>query len=129
MSVTVPVEISCKRLLWQLHYFFYDTLCVVYSLRCDVVMTHSPLEIAIASMYFSLKYHNISHLMPGGMQWYSKWSVTEDRIKGKHPSGCQRKCRFRYVKCSMTLHTGLDMANILLTSHCLTLGKIELSTE
>lgn len=52
------------------------------SLRCDVVMTHTPLEIAIASMYFSLKYHNISHLMPGGMQWYSQWSVTEDRIKG-----------------------------------------------
>ncbi len=62
--------------------------CVSCSLRCDVVMTHTPLEIAIASMYFSLKYHNISHLMPGGMQWYSQWSVTEDRIKGKHGRLC-----------------------------------------
>jgi len=64
------------------------------SLRCDVVMTHTPLEIAIASMYFSLKYHNISHLMPGGMQWYSQWSVTEDRIKGKHGrlGWCSPRC-------------------------------------
>lgn len=52
------------------------------SLRCDVIMTHSPLEIAVASLYFSLKYHNLSHLMPGGMQWYSQWTVSEERIYG-----------------------------------------------
>ena len=62
-----------------------DCFCALCSLRCDVVMTHTPLEIAVASMYFSLKYHKISQLMPGGMQWYSYWRVTEERIKGKRP--------------------------------------------
>lgn len=52
-------------------------------------MTHSPLEIAVASLYFSLKYHNLSHLMPGGMQWYSQWTVSEERIYGKQHTHSQ----------------------------------------
>ena len=58
---------------------------LVCSLRSDVVMTHTPLEITVASMYFSLKYHVISHLMPGGMRWYADWSITEERIEGDWP--------------------------------------------
>lgn len=86
LTCTLVTLFLCSE-VWDLHSSCLMG-CVSCSLRCDVVMTHTPLEIAIASMYFSLKYHNISHLMPGGMQWYSQWSVTEDRIKGKHGRLC-----------------------------------------
>ena len=53
------------------------------SLKCDVVMTQTPLAIAIGSMHFSLKWHGIVKDMPGGVRWYAAWSVPESHILGQ----------------------------------------------
>lgn len=50
-------------------------------------MTHTPLAIAVGSMYFSLKYHGINHLMPGGLQWYTRWTISEEQIRGQLAEG------------------------------------------
>ncbi|KAL3149990.1 hypothetical protein ABBQ38_013346 [Trebouxia sp. C0009 RCD-2024] len=50
------------------------------SLKCDVVMRHTPLAIAVSSMHFSLKWHRILEHMPGGAHWYTRYTVSEDQI-------------------------------------------------
>ena len=54
------------------------------SLRSSVVLTHTPIEIAVAAMYFSLKMHKLNQHIPGGLRWYADWNITEDRIQGNH---------------------------------------------
>lgn len=68
----------CKR------YMPY-ALVSVCSLKCDVVMRHTPLAIAVSSMHFSLKWHRILEHMPGGAQWYTRYTVSEDQIFGQIP--------------------------------------------
>ena len=87
----------CRRLLIclirnQLELSVYTsstsvTCCLsVCSLKCDVVMTHTPLAIAVSSMHFSLKWHNILPEMPGGLKWYTQYTVSEEQILGMIPN-------------------------------------------
>jgi len=46
------------------------------------VLTHTPIEIAVAAMYFSLQMHQLNTQMPGGLRWYANWNVNEERIQG-----------------------------------------------
>lgn len=64
---------------------FLKLFLSVCSLKCDVVMRHTPLAIAVSSMHFSLKWHRILEHMPGGLLWYTQYMVSEQQIFGQIP--------------------------------------------